>query len=175
MVRLCFLCFFVFALLRSVAVAETVYIDGPIGPLGGDLTPIDDAADLVIIVPGSGNIDRDGNGPLGGLNTDLYKLLAEALFERGISSIRIDKRGLFSSADAIADANNVTLADYADDVLNWADYGTRHADCIWVAGHSEGALVALFAAAERPEALCGLILLASPGLQTVSSRPRWSD
>ena len=49
---------------------------------------------VALIVAGSGPVDRDGNSPKSGLQTDCYKLLAEALAGRGIASLRYDKRGV---------------------------------------------------------------------------------
>lgn len=37
------------------------------------------------------------------------------------------------------------------------------ARCVWLAGHSEGGLVALLAAPDAPTQLCGVILLTTPG------------
>lgn len=117
----------------------------------------------ILIIPGSGPTDRDGNNRLG-VAASTYRLLAEALAREGIASVRIDKRGMFGSAAAIADANAVTVDDYAQDVHNWARVITRQtgAPCVWVLGHSEGGLVAL-QAAQRPDGICGLILVATPG------------
>lgn len=143
--------------------ASLVEAPGPSGALRGTMLRPVGSANPVLIVPGSGPTDRDGNGPAG-IAAAPYRLLAEALAERGIASVRIDKRGMFGSADAVPDANAVTVADYADDVHAWvrAIRSRTGARCIWLLGHSEGGLVAL-AAAQRPEAICGLILVAAPG------------
>lgn len=137
---------------------------GPRGPLGGLLLlPEEPALDtLALIIPGSGPTDRDGNGPQ--IQTAMYQLLAQGLAEQGIASLRIDKRGLFSSAAAVEDANAVTLKDYAQDLYSWIAVAKSQlgVGCVWLVGHSEGALVALVAAA-KPDDLCGLVLLASPG------------
>tara|TARA_R110002049_G_scaffold307163_2_gene506960 strand:- start:943 stop:1986 length:1044 start_codon:yes stop_codon:yes gene_type:complete len=147
---------------------------GPEGPLRGTLTlPVSDGAihdgtPVVLIVPGSGPTDRNGNSPLG-ISAAPYALLAEALAERGIPSVRIDKRGMFGSADAIPDPNEVTIRAYGDDVLAWTrairerlpakGNGTR---CVLPLGHSEGGLVVLAAIARLPDP-CGLILVSTPG------------
>lgn len=142
-----------------------VSIEGPQGPLKGTmLVPADPpSGPVVLIVPGSGPTDRDGNSPLG-VKASTYKLLAEALADRGIASVRIDKRGMFASAAAVPDANQVTLAEYAQDALAWAAETKRltGARCVWLLGHSEGALVSLVAA-QYPNDFCGLILVAGPG------------
>lgn len=136
---------------------------GPKGELHGDLITAGDGAPVVLIVPGSGPTDRDGNSPMG-ISARPYRLLADGLAQRGISSVRIDKRGMFQSQAAVPDANAVTIADYATDVQNWISAIREKTDvsCVWVLGHSEGALVAL-TAAQQPEDICGLVLVASPG------------
>jgi uncharacterized protein len=146
--------------------AETeIEAPGPKGRLKGLMVSADKPdAPVVLIIPGSGPIDRDGNS-LHGLNTDTYKLLAAGLAERGIASVRIDKRGMRSSAAAIPNANEVTIADYASDVRSWAATILKRTGgkCIWVLGHSEGGLVAMAAAKDNPPDICGLVLVATPG------------
>jgi pimeloyl-ACP methyl ester carboxylesterase len=137
---------------------------GPLGPLKGTmLSGGAKTAPVVLIVPGSGPTDRDGNNPLG-VKASSYRLLAEQLALRGVTSVRIDKRGGFASAAAVADGNAVTIADYASDVHAWASSikTSTGAPCIWVAGHSEGGLVAL-AAGQSPSDICGLVLMSAPG------------
>ena len=69
---------------------------GPEGPLAGTLLDPDGKAPLVLLIPGSGPTDRDGNNPLG-VAGGPYRQLAEALAANGIGTLRIDKRGLFGS------------------------------------------------------------------------------
>ena len=154
--------------LRS-AVADPIETEieasGPNGPLKGLMvSPGKPDAPVVLIIPGSGPVDRDGNS-LHGLNTDTYKLLAQGLAERGIASVRIDKRGMRSSAAAIPNPNDVTIADYATDVHSWAATILKQTGgkCVWALGHSEGGLVAMAAAKDNPPDICGLLLVAAPG------------
>jgi len=148
-------------LAMAAAIAELT-ISGPAGPLAATLTDPGRNGPAVILVPGSGPTDRDGNNPLG-VAGGIYRQLAEQLSVRGIATLRIDKRGMFGSKKAIADPNKVSLADYAADVHGWAALlRARGKPCAWIAGHSEGGLVALVAAQE-PADICGLILLAAPG------------
>src|SRR5215207_4638136 len=145
-------------------VATEVEAPGPAGPLRGTLlAPAGEAQAVVLIVPGSGPTDRDGNSPMG-VRGAPYRLLAEGLAARGVATIRIDKRGLFGSAGAIADANRVSVADYAADVHQWvrAARARTGAPCVWVLGHSEGGLIALLAG-QQPEDLCGVILVSATG------------
>jgi uncharacterized protein len=146
-------------------VETEVQAPGPDGLLKGlMLSPGVDNAPVVLIVPGSGPTNRDGNS-LHGLDTDTYKLLAQGLAARGIASVRIDKRGMFSSHAALPNANDVAIADYAGDVHSWAKTirDKSGAKCVWVLGHSEGGLVAMVAARDNPPDICGLVLVAAPG------------
>jgi pimeloyl-ACP methyl ester carboxylesterase len=142
---------------------EELTAPGPDGALAGTLVRPGDGRPLVLIVPGSGPTDRDGNNPMG-VTAAPYRLLAETLAEQGIGSLRIDKRGMFASKAAVADANAVTIAGYADDIAAWVESARAATgrDCVWLLGHSEGGLIAL-AAAQRVDHLCGLILVAAPG------------
>lgn len=153
-------------LFPALGMAEPVHIPGPLGSLEAEQIAVDGAVHAVVIIPGSGPVDRDGNSPQMGLSTDTYKLLAEGLAEQGIASLRIDKRGFYGSAGAISDPNAVTIEAYAQDARNWVDHASGFARCVWIAGHSEGGLVALVATQDAPESLCGLILLATSGRPT---------
>src|SRR5207302_1087272 len=106
---------------------------GPNGPLAGTYLDAGRSAPVVLIIPGSGPTDRDGNNPLG-VTAAPYRLLAEALAGKGVSSVRIDKRGMFGSKAAVPDPNNVTITDYAADVHQWiaAIRKRTGAHCVWV-------------------------------------------
>ena len=135
------------------------------GPLAGEyLEAGGEGAPLVLIIPGSGPTDRDGNNPLG-VKAASYRLLAEALSEHGVASIRVDKRGMFASKAATANPNDVTLQDYAADMRAWisAARDLSGQPCVWLLGHSEGGLVALTTADISSDGICGLVLVASPG------------
>ncbi len=140
-----------------------VEVSGPEGALKGTMLPGSADGPVMLILPGSGPTDRDGNNPLG-VRAATYKLLAEGLARRGVTTVRIDKRGMFESASAIADANAVTVPDYVADVRSWtAEIRQRTgADCVWLLGHSEGGLIALAAAHDVAD-VCGLVLVATAG------------
>src|SRR4051812_6081088 len=136
---------------------------GPQGPLGGTMIESAAGAPVVLIIPGSGPTDRNGDNPLG-VSGGVYRQIAIGLAARGIASVRVDKRGMFGSHSAVADANDVTIADYAADVRSWIGAIRKRtgAPCVWVLGHSEGGLVALVAAQSAPD-ICGLLLVAAMG------------
>lgn len=142
-----------------------VEIPGGPAPLKGTMLRPEGAqgGPVVVILAGSGPTDRDGNSPLG-VKGATYRLLAEGLADQGIASIRVDKRGMFASGPAAADPNAVTVDILAADALAWAAKARAEtgAPCAWLAGHSEGALVALIAGQDNT-GVCGLILLSGAG------------
>ena len=115
----------------------------------------------VVIVAGSGATDRDGNQAR--LKPNNLRLLAEALAARGISSLRFDKRTLAASRLPNTDERSIRLGQFASDTVLWIRLMKRRAGegRVFVAGHSQGALVATLAA--EKENVAGLILLAGPG------------
>jgi pimeloyl-ACP methyl ester carboxylesterase len=136
---------------------------GPEGPLAGTLLDPDPKGPLLVIIPGSGPTDRDGNNPAG-VAGGPYRQLAEALAAQGVATLRIDKRGMFGSRAALADPNAASISGYADDALAWAQVARAKTGrrCVWLLGHSEGGLVAL-QAGQRPAGLCGLVLVSAVG------------
>lgn len=151
-------------LITAVAAAAIpLTAPGPQGALEGTFVNAGKGAPVVLIIPGSGPTDRDGNNPLG-VTAAPYRLLAEALAGKGVSTVRTDKRGLFGSKAAIPDPNKVTIADYATDTHVWmtAIQKRTGAKCIWVLGHSEGSLIAL-AAAQEAKGICGVISVSGAG------------
>jgi pimeloyl-ACP methyl ester carboxylesterase len=151
------------AAVAAVASAVPMTAPGPQGPLAGTFENAGKGTPVVLIIPGSGPTDRDGNNPLG-VTAAPYRLLADALAARGVSSVRIDKRGLFGSKAAIADPNKVTIGDYATDAHSWVAAIRKQtgAPCVWLLGHSEGALIAL-TAGQEPDGICGVVLVSGAG------------
>ncbi|MEP3891312.1 MAG: alpha/beta hydrolase [Hellea sp.] len=151
------------------AVTEAVSIDVPnldeaisAGSLSGLYRNAGEGSPVILIVPGSGPTDLNGNNSLG-VTANSYKLLAETLSGDGISTIRVDKRGMFSSAGA-GNPNDVTVDTYAQDYKNWAAAirAETGQSCVYMLGHSEGALM-VTAAAIGNDDVCGLILIAGVG------------
>lgn len=115
----------------------------------------------VLILAGSGPVDRDGNLP--GLRNDSLKLLARGLAERGVASLRIDKRGIGQSRTAVMREEDLRIQTYVDDAIGWLAFlGARQdAGPLFILGHSEGALIATLAA-QRAD-VAGVILVAGAG------------
>lgn len=133
-----------------------VQVDSPTGKLAGTLQTPDGCGPypLVLIYPGSGPTDRDGNN-LPKLHTDAYKQLAAALAASGIASLRYDKRGVGGSLDALPpDLSSFTFDDEVGDAAEWAKTYVNDARFtgLTLAGHSEGSLFAIRVANQVPAA-----------------------
>lgn len=140
---------------------QEVNVAGPDGPLAGTMIEAGARTPALLILPGSGPTDRNGDNALG-VKGGAYRQLAEGLQGQSITTLRIDKRGIGGSAQAAANPSAVTIADYVDDTGKWVDLlKAKGHSCVWLAGHSEGGLIAL-AAAQKLD-LCGLVLIAAPG------------
>lgn len=132
------------------------------GALHGLYVNAGEGTPIALIVPGSGPTNLNGNSGAG-LRTNAYKYLAHQLAAKGISSVRVDKRGMYSSA-AAGDPNAVTVEIYAKDYRDWVDAIKikTGAQCIYLIGHSEGGLMVSSAAVGRDD-VCGLILVSAMG------------
>lgn len=119
-----------------------------------------DKSIVLLIHPGSGPTDRDGNSAMLPGKNDSLKLLAEALAAKGIPSVRIDKRGIAGSAAAGAKEEDLRFETYVNDTLAWIDLlqKERGYKQVVLLGHSEGALITMIAAEKKPVA--GYISLA---------------
>lgn len=131
------------------------------------------AAHGVLLIPGSGPTDRDGNQP--DLKADLLKQIAESLAEHGIASFRFDKRAtqayrMLWPADQKKLTKFFSWNNFADDIRNafltLQKYPHIDAKNCSILGHSEGGLFAIDVASKlKPSSL---ILLATPGRPTSS-------
>jgi pimeloyl-ACP methyl ester carboxylesterase len=117
---------------------------------------------VAIIVAGSGAVDRNGNAPPA-LRSNLYAQLAWRLAQRGVASLRYDKRGVGESAAGVELAMT-TFDDFAEDVLAAAQSLAKDERFgpVVIAGHSEGGWLAT-RAAMRGAPVQGIALLATPG------------
>lgn len=117
----------------------------------------------VLLISGSGPTDRNGNSTIGQVHPATMRLLAQGLAERGITSLRFDKRGVGESAAALTAEADLRFTNYVDDAVSWAHFLAARpgVTCIVLVGHSEGALIATMAAARTP--LCGLVSISGAG------------
>jgi len=101
---------------------------------------------VAVIIAGSGPTDRNGNSVLG-IRPNSYAQLAWRLAERGIATLRYDKRGL-PGTQGTFDIRQMTLEDFAADARSAAESLARDPrfSRVVLVGHSEGASLALIAA-----------------------------
>ena len=139
----------------SVQAASNEYNDQPIslstsnGNLAGSLLlPGNAKPPVVLIIAGSGPVDRDGNVPTANATTNSLKFLAQALAQTGFASVRYDKRGIAASAAAMASEADLRFDTYVSDAVAWITQLKQDArfSSVGVIGHSEGSLIGMVAA-----------------------------
>ena len=115
---------------------------------------------LTIIISGSGPTDRDGNNV--SLKSDYLKMLAEGLYENGVSSYRFDKRGVARSIGNIKRGDEVKFVDFINDVKSIINHfrSTKRFEKVVVVGHSEGASIGMIASRSLAD---GFISVAGAG------------
>lgn len=132
-------------------------------PIGATVTYTDEnkRSPAVVIIMGTGKLDRDGNGF--GFHSNLYKDLADTFAECGYVSARYDKRGTHESGGSF---NSAGLFDLVDDAISVIGYLKRlpyvDENRILICGHSEGAMIATLTSEKEDTA--GLILLGGAGM-----------
>lgn len=147
------------------AAAEDVLVETELGPLAGTYL-LPDAGKpkaVALIIAGSGPTDRNGNSKaIPGSNNSL-KMLAEALAENGIGSLRYDKRLIAESASTSLSEADLRFDTYIDDAKALLAFLRSRTDVpLLVTGHSEGAQIGTLAAADQD--VCGVIAIAGPGI-----------
>lgn len=150
--------------LGAAPVFEVTETEWQAGGLSGTLAEARNgprSAPAVLLLAGSGPTDRDGNGPA--ISTDMYRQLALGLAGAGYRVLRYDKRGVGRSASLVRREEDLRFDHYVDDAaLALASLRARPGTgAVFLAGHSEGASVAIRTATRIP--VDGLILLAGPG------------
>lgn len=145
-----------FAVFAVVLCASSAHADTPVtldtatGQIAGSLTMPDaiGPVPVALIIAGSGPTDRNGNSAMApGANNSLM-LLAQALGDAGVASVRYDKRGLAASAAALARKQDVRFDHFVDDAADWIAKLKRDPrfSSVTVIGHSEGSLIGMLAA-----------------------------
>lgn len=116
---------------------------------------------LVILIAGSGPTDRDGNQT--GMDNNSLKFLAEQLTAKGIAVFSYDKRFFAMALKGPIDESKLSFDDFIHDAETVVTYfnNQKHYRNIIIAGHSEGSLVGMVAAAHSTTA--GFISLAGAG------------
>ncbi|MFN2113296.1 MAG: alpha/beta hydrolase [Anaerolineales bacterium] len=112
----------------------------------------------VVLIPGSGQVDRNENAKKLAINA--FREIAAVLATKGIASLRYDKRGVGQSQ---GDFWKAGFYDNVEDATNAVEFLTHYAhidpEQVFVLGHSEGAAIATRLAAKGIN-ISGVILLA---------------
>jgi pimeloyl-ACP methyl ester carboxylesterase len=146
----------------SLPTDETVRIPGNGFNLAASMAkPAGATAPLpaVVLAAGSGAMDRDAMV----FGIPIMGHVAAALVDAGFAVVRYDKRGVGQSGGR---AESATIPDYTEDLRAVVAWLEKRKDVdkrrIAVVGHSEGAWVALGAAA-RDKRIAAVVLVAGPG------------
>lgn len=138
--------------------------------LSGTLTVPSEAnkAPAVLLMPGSGPTDRNGNQP--GLQTNLLLGLSDTLVKNGYATLRFDKRPV-ARYQSVWPKTNPELSKFFSFENHLADAKAAYnflesrpevdPEKIYILGHSEGGLIANQIAPDLKPV--GLILLGAPG------------
>lgn len=125
---------------------------------------------VVILIAGSGPTDRNGNSSLTKNNN--LKQIAYAFADAGIASLRFDKRGIGESQSAMKKEEDLRFDDYISDVEEWIKL-LKKKKCfnkIVVAGHSEGSLIGMVAAAKSADIFISISGAGEPIYQTLKKQ-----
>ncbi|WP_445364567.1 alpha/beta hydrolase [Microbulbifer sp. ANSA003] len=133
--------------LNAAEAESIVRLETKTGVLEGSLLVPGDATDIpvALIISGSGPTDRDGNNPA--MRNDSLKLLATALWEKGIASLRYDKRAIGKSQAAGLKESDLRFEHYIEDAKGWINLlrADERFNQLIVIGHSEGSLIGMIA------------------------------
>lgn len=143
----------------SVAMlAQDISITNSLGTFKARWT-IESKETVVVIIPGSGSVDRSGNAP--GMTGNSLLYLTDSLAARGISSLSTDKMNSIESV--ISDSIDGDYRHFVSLASRWVDVAVDSGYTrIIVLGHSQGALTALILGHEN-EHVDGVISLCGAG------------
>lgn len=115
---------------------------------------------VVLIIGGSGPIDRNGNNP--NAKPNYLKQISDNLQNSGIAVLRYDKRGIGESNNFKIEESKLRFEDYINDAISWVEKlkKDKRFSEFYVLGHSEGSLIGIEVADKTK--LDGLILVSSP-------------
>ncbi|NHZ66009.1 alpha/beta hydrolase family protein [Massilia genomosp. 1] len=146
-------------------IESAVTFANPSGPsrLAGTLStpPGPGPFPAIVIVPGSGPVNRDGDL----FGHQFYRVLADDLSRRGFAVLRSDKRGLGQSNGSFGSA---TTADFASDIEAGVAFLRTRANIdpqrIGLVGHSEGGIIAPMVAGKDPR-IVFVVMMAGNGIR----------
>ena len=130
--------------------SEKVTVNGTL------LSPKSDIVPLVIIIPGSGTVDRNGG------QGNYLKQLAEGFSGKNIATYRYDKSSITLSKIEGLKEEDISFDDFINDAIAVINYFKDQSQfsSITIAGHSQGSLVGMVAGQLRID---GFISLAGAG------------
>jgi len=111
---------------------------------------------LVILIPGSGPTDRNGNSAMAKNNS--LKFLAEVLAGENIATYRFDKSVLSYSKDDKKKIDSLTFEVFIEEAQSVVDFfiNSYNYSKIIIAGHSQGSLVGMIAAKNKADGFISL-------------------
>ncbi|MCW5520257.1 alpha/beta hydrolase [Aureitalea sp. L0-47] len=120
------------------------------------LLPDAENPSLVIMIPGSGPTDRDGNQAMQKNNS--LRFLAEGLYEKNIATYRYDKRLTKIMKMGQLDESKINFDHFIEDAMEVLAHfqNDERFNRITVLGHSQGSLVAMIAAQNGADAYISL-------------------
>jgi alpha/beta superfamily hydrolase len=130
--------------------------------LSGTLTlpSVEVKSPVVILIPGSGHVDRDSTF----LDFKPFQIIADYLTRNGIAVLRFDKRGVGLST---GDFNTATTEDFSQDIFAAIEYLKSlkkiNPNKIGLIGYSEGGIIASMVAS-RSKDVAFIVLMAAPVL-----------
>ena len=144
----CLISVHAFAVTDSLKQAKPIVLETKTGRIRGTIVVPESKipVPVVLLIAGSGPTDREGNNMY--MKNNSAKMIAEALLNNNIASLRYDKRGIAESADAGPDEKDLRFDQYVDDAAAWIRLlkADKRFSKVIVAGHSEGSLIGMIAA-----------------------------
>ncbi len=145
-------------LFYSIGYAQEINIPSEKVTVNGTLLALDSTVKvpLVIIIPGSGANDRDGNQVAAKGN--YLKFLAEGLAQHKIATYRYDKSAIALLKKEGFKEEDVDFDDFVNDAIAVVNYfkDKEQFSKIIIAGHSQGSLVGMIASKSRADAFISI-------------------